>query len=310
MPTRNRPDLLERALGSLIEATASVAEHVEVTVSDGSDDDASGQVVRRLLADWPGGHRYVWNRPALDLPGNMNRATGLATGDWILQFHDDDLLKPGAGKLVLDAIHHIRPDERVLLFGVEIVDLDGTVRGRQTFRRERYLAPREALRHVLRNSSFVRLPAIVVHRAAFEEVGGYDATLGPACDTDMWARLFCRYGVRCMPQITCAYTVHQAATTTGMWNPGTIQASRKIFDRAAARGIVPEHSIRRWEVDFFHQFILAGAYRRLRLWRRGEARDVLRLFDLPEIRDLGLSPKWLPLRVAFAVATAGVRRRA
>jgi glycosyltransferase involved in cell wall biosynthesis len=310
MPTRNRPDLLERALGSLIEATRPVAEHVEVAVSDGSDDDRSGQVVRRMLADWPGGHRYVWNRPALDLPGNMNRATGLATGDWILQFHDDDHLRPDAGQLVLDAVGRTRPDERVLLFGVEIVDIDGTVRGRQAVRRERYLEPRHALRRVLRRSSFVRLPAMVVHRAAFEELGGYDATLGPACDTDMWVRLLSHYGVRCVPSVTCAYTVHEAATTTGMWNPGTIQASQKIFDRAAAGGVVPERSVRRWEADFYHQFILAGAYRRLRRWRRGEARDVLRLFDLPEVRDLGISPKWLPVRAGFAAATVGARRRA
>ena len=68
MPTRNRPELLERALGSALEATAAVAGQVEVTVSDGSDGDASGQVVRRLLADWPGGNRYVHNQPALSLP--------------------------------------------------------------------------------------------------------------------------------------------------------------------------------------------------------------------------------------------------
>jgi hypothetical protein len=308
MPTRNRPDLLERALGSLVEAVGPVAKHVEVVVSDGSDDESSGQVVSRLLAGWAGGHRYVWNRPALDLPGNINKATSLATGEWILQFHDDDHLRTGAGAHVLDAIRRTRPEERVLLFGVEVVEMDGSVRGRQTFRRERYLEPRKALRRVLRNSSFVRMPAIVVHRAAFQEVGGYDPVLGAACDTEMWARLFGRYGVRCMPQVTCAYTVHQAATTTGMWNPGTIQASRKIFDRAVDRGIVPERSIRRWEADFFHQFILAGAYRRLRLRQRGEARDVLRLFDLPEIRDLGVSPRWLPVRAAFAAATAGAGR--
>ena len=309
MPTRNRPDLLERALGSLVEATRPVAEHVEVTVSDGSTDDASGQVVQRLLADWPGGLRYVWNRPALGLPGNMNRATGLATGAWILQLHDDDHLRPEAGRVVLDTIRRTPPSERVLLFGVEIVDIDGAVQRTQSFRHERYLEPGAALRRVLRNSSFVRLPAAVVQRAAFEEEGWFDATLGPACDTDMWVRLFSRYGVRCVPHTTCAYTVHEAATTTGMWNPDTIQACRKIFDRAAARGVVPERSVRRWEADFFHQFILGGAYRRLRLRQRAAAHEVLRLFDLPEVRNLGASPRWLPVRAAFVAATAGARRR-
>ena len=310
MPTRNRPELLERAIGSVIEAAGPVAGQVEVAVSDGSDDDASGQVVARLLGDWPGGYRYVWNRPALDLPGNMNRATSLAGGRWILQLHDDDLLRPGAGRVVLDAVARAGPDERVLLFGVDVVAMDETVRRSQTFRRERYLPPAEAMKRVLRNSSFVRLPAAVVHRTAFQEEGGFEATLGAACDTDMWMRLFSRYGVRCVPHTTCAYTVHEAATTTGMWNQEIVQAALRIFDRAVARGIVPERTIRRWETDFFHQFILGGVYRRLRIRQWAEARGLLRLLDLPEIRGLGVSPKWLPVRAAFVAATAGARRQA
>jgi glycosyltransferase involved in cell wall biosynthesis len=309
MPTRNRPELLERALGSALAATAAVAGQVEVTVSDGSDDDASGQVARRLLADWPGGYRYVHNRPALSLPGNINRAMQLATGEWILQLHDDDYLLPGAGPEILETIRRTPANERILLFGVEIVDMHGVAHRRQRFRHERYLEPEAALHQVLRNSSFVRMPAAVVRRAAFEEEGWFDTTLGGPCDTDMWVRLFARYGVRCLPATTCAYTTHQGAATAGMWNRDTIRVALEIFDRAVARGVVPERSIRRWETDFLHQFILAGAYRQFRLRQRAEARDVLRLFDLPEIRQFGVSPRWLPVRVAFTAATAGARKR-
>jgi glycosyltransferase involved in cell wall biosynthesis len=309
VPTRNRPELLERALGSVLAATAGVAGQVEVTISDGSDDAASGQVARRLLADWPGGYRYVHNRPALSLPGNINRAMQLATGEWILQLHDDDYLHPGAGQVILEAIRRTPAVERILLFGVDIVDAEGVTHRRQRFRHDRYLEPETALRRVLRNSSFVRMPAVVVHRKAFEEEGWFDTTLGGACDTDMWVRLFARYGVRCLPVATCAYTTHQGAATAGMWNRGTIQVVREIFDRAVACGVVPEGSIRRWESDFFHQFILAGAYRQLRLRRRAEARDVMRLFDVPEISHLGASARWLPVRVAFTAATAGARKR-
>jgi hypothetical protein len=126
----------------------------------------------------------------------------------------------------------------------------------------------------------------------------------------MWVRLFSRYGVRCLPQTTCAYTIHEAAATTGMWNPGTIRANAEIFDRAVAGGIVPERTIRRWQADWYHQFILAGAYRRLRTGRRAEAREVLRLFELPEVHDRGVSPKWLPVRAAFTAATVGARPKA
>jgi hypothetical protein len=279
-------------------------------VSDGSADEASARVVEHRLSGWPGGHRYVSNRPALSLPGNINRAMELATGEWILQLHDDDYLLPDAGPVILATTRRTPADERVLLFGVEIVDEHGVVQRRQRFRRERYLRPERALRRVLHNSSFVRQPAAVVHRAAFRDEGWYDTTLGGPCDTDMWVRLFSRYGVRCVPSTTCAYTIHPQAATSGMWNPGTIRAVQEIFDRAVARSVVPERFIRRWEADFFHQFILAGVYRRLRLRQRAEARDVLRLFDLPELRDLGTSPRWLAVRVAFAAATAGVQKRA
>lgn len=307
MPTRNRPGLLERALRSVVSAVAPVAEHIEVAVSDGSDDDASGRVVGRVLTGWPAKYRYVWNRPALGLVENLNRAVEISTGRWVMQLHDDDFLLPGAGAAMLDAIRRAAPGESVLLFGVHIVDIDGVRRRAQTFRRERYLEPSEALRRLLRDSSFVRVPSAVVRRAAMEREGLFDTTVGAAADTDMWARLFSRYGVRCLPKVTCAYTIHDAAATTGMWHQGTIRANAEIFDRAVARGIVPERIIRRWQADWYHQFILAGAYRRLRTGQRAEAREVLRLFELPEVHDRGVSPKWLPVRAAFTAATTGAR---
>ncbi|HZD01746.1 MAG TPA: glycosyltransferase [Actinomycetes bacterium] len=307
MPTRNRPELFERALGSVVRAMAPVAEHVEVTVSDGSADEATGRVAQRLLTGWPGGHRYVRNRPPLELTANMNRAVELARGAWVQQLDDDDYLLPGAGVAMVNAIRAAGPDEGVLVFGAEIVDAAGVRRREQRFLRERYLAPREALRRLLRNSSFVREPMVVVRRSALQREGLFDTTVGGPSDTEMWVRLFSRYGIRCVPHSTCAYTIHEAAATSGMWNPGTIQHLCAIFDRAAGLGVVPEGTVRRWQADYFHQFILAGAYRRLRVRRRAAARDVLRLFHLPEVRKLGASPKWLFVRAAFTVATVGAR---
>jgi hypothetical protein len=304
MPTRNRPELLERALRSLVTAMAPVAEHVEITVSDGSDDDTSGRVVERLLKDWPGVHRYVWNRPALTLVENMNRAAELATGEWVQQLDDDDLMLPSCGPPMIDSLRRAAPQEQVLVFGAHIVDADGVTRRKQIFEREQYLSPKEALRRLLRNSSFVREPMVVVRRAALVEAGLFELEVGDAADTDMWVRLFSRHGVRCLPVTTCAYTIHEAAATMGMWNPRTIETLGTVFDRAVASGVVPEREVRRWQADFMHQFILAGAYRRLRVRRRTEARDVLQLFRLPAVRALGPSPKWLPVRLAFTTAAA------
>jgi hypothetical protein len=59
---------------------------------------------------------------------------------------------------------------------------------------------------------------------------------------------------------------------------------------------------------FIHQCILAGTYRRLRMRRRAEAREVLRLFDVPMACQLGTAPKWFPELAAFAAATVGANR--
>ncbi len=304
MPTRNRPELLERGLRSLVTAMAPVAEQIEIIVSDGSDTDASGRVVERLLGDWPGGHRYVWNRPALTLTENMNRAAEMATGEWIQQLDDDDLLLPGCGQRMIDCLRRAAPHEQVLVFGAHIVNADGVKQREQIFEREQYLSPREALRRLLSRSSFVREPMVVVRRAALVEAGLFDVAIPDAADTDMWVRLFSRYGARCLPVATCAYTIHEAAATMGMWNPGTIETLGAVFDRAIASGVVREREVRRWQADFMHQFILAGAYRRLRVGRRAEARDVLQLFRLPAVRALGPSVKWLPARIVFTIAAA------
>ena len=128
MPTRNRPELLERALCSLVTAMTPVAEYVEVTVSDGSDADTSGRVVERLLGGWPGGYHYVWNRPALTLVENMNRAAELATGEWVQQLDDDDLMLPSCGPPMIDSLRRAAPPEQVLVFGAHIVDIEGVKR--------------------------------------------------------------------------------------------------------------------------------------------------------------------------------------
>src|SRR4051812_47602156 len=139
------------------------------------------------------------------------------------------------------------PREQVLIFGAHIVDAGGAKRREQIFGREQYLSPGEALRRLLRNSSFVREPMVVVRRAALVEAGLFELEVGDATDTDTWVRLFSRHGARCLPVTTCAYTIHDAGATVGMWNPSTIEALGTVFDRAVASGVVPEREVRRWE---------------------------------------------------------------
>lgn len=305
IPTYNRPALLQRALRSVVgDASTDIAERVEVVISDNSSDDASGRVAHAALEGWSGQSRYVRHDPGVGMIGNFNQCVKLARGRWVLILHDDDCLLPGALPKLLAGIDRAGGD-RVLLFGVRVVNERGRMLRYQRSRRERSLGPAEALRRLLSNSSLVRFPAIVVRRDAYEEVGPFDDEVGGATDTDMWRRLLGRYGVRLMPVTTTAYLVHAEAATEKVFQPETIRAMDTIFGRAARQGVLSERAVRHAQRHWVHQFILAGTLRRLRARDRAGARRVMSLFALSSVRALGVSWRWLPLRLVFRAFTAG-----
>jgi hypothetical protein len=82
------------------------------------------------------------------------------------------------------------------MVGTQIVGADGVVRREQGLRREPGLKPRSAPAAAASCSSFAREPMIVVRRSALKREGRFDTTVGSVTETDMWVRLFSRYGVR------------------------------------------------------------------------------------------------------------------
>jgi len=297
IPTFERPDLLRRALQSISDATGD-ANEVEILVSDDSQDDRSARICEAMFAQWPGRARRIENRPKLGLVGNFNRCVAAASGRHILILHDDDYLLPGAVAAVLLAAK-ATPMRHVMLFGVDVVDMSGRLRRRQSFRREIHLKPEDALLQVISNSSYVRFPGIVVAADAYAAVGPFDTAFGGTTDLDMWIRLFRRFGVECLQPIISAYSVHDEAHTAGMFNPDTIASVLTIFDRVAEQHVVPQHVLRHCEADFLAQFILGGAYRHLRRGDRSGARKVMQLFDLPPVRSVGPSRRWWLIRLAI-----------
>ena len=300
IPTYGRPQLLERALRSVVERGQTESDRVEVLVSDNSPD-LNEALALKWLSTWRGPTLYVPNRPDLGAIANFNQCIARASGKFVLLLHDDDFLLAGGLEAVVEALEWVEDGDRALLFGVAVVDLDGHVRRRQEFRRDVRLAPEPALRRLLSDSSFVRVPAIVFRRDTLEEIGGFDESVGNPTDFDLLIRLFARHGVRCLPTTIAAYTVHSDAATSSMFHDTMIQTLTDLFERSIRTGILPERVVRQCEADWFHQFILGGTYRPLRAGETAAAKQVFRLFQLPVIRALGQSPRWAPVRFLFEI---------
>ncbi len=303
-PTYERPDLLRRALGSVVAQVDPRMARVELLVADNSAGDDSEAVATALLATWPGPTRYTRNQPPVGMVGNHNRCIELATGRNIAFLHDDDAFVPGGISWVLDVVS-AEDAAQVHLFGVDVVRLDGRIRRRQRPRREERLSPRTALRRLLTDSSFVRLPGLVATAEAYRGAGPFAEDAANAIDLDMWVRLFARHGLHTVPHVLAAYTVHDKALTSGMFTPQTIERLMRIFDRAAGLGVLTPREVRAGQSAWFHKFILAGAFRSLEARDRDAAAQIMQLFNLREVRRLGPSVRWLPVRLAFMIATLG-----
>jgi glycosyltransferase involved in cell wall biosynthesis len=310
VPTYQRVDLLERCLASIVPAETATAGAIELVVSDNSTEPDVEQLVGRFAASWRSALRYYRNPPGSGAVRNFNYCIERARGLYHLMLHDDDYLLPGAIDGIVRTLRtadHAR--DKVMLFSLDVVDLSGKVIRHQRFRRDAFLEPPAALRRLLGNASFVRVPGLMVQNSAYQDLGGFRISAHTTCDFDMEVRLFSRFGVRCLPLLAAAYTVHPGGVTTTVFTPRTIALSLENFETARRSGVLDVATVDRLRRDWFHQFILAGTWRALKERDWSSARRVYALFDLPEIRAQGISWRWLPVRAAFAVLSGALWRR-
>lgn len=303
VPTYRRPELLARTLRSI----GALPPEVELLVSDNSPagDDRGALVARYALSRQPHPQvRYYRNGPGCDSTWNWQACMRRARGRYLLMLHDDDYLLPGGLRRMLDTLRQLPQPHGAVLFGVDVVDPQRRVLGRQTVRRARYLPPAEAVAAVLTNSSLVRMPAIVADRRSCLELS-LDPEQYGTDDTDLWMRVFARHGLYCSPARTAAYTVHPNAQTTILFSPEGIRLLLRLFGKARQAQYLPADRLRRAQGQFFHQFILAGTWRSLRRRELTEARRVFGLFELPALADLPTPLRWLPLRLAFGALLRG-----
>ena len=300
VPTYHRPELLARALRSV----GPLPPEVELLVSDNSThNQLSGQMTTHVLAGQPADQwRYYRNAPGGNATTNWQACLQRARGEYILMLHDDDYLLPGGLSTVLRALHRARAaGQQALLFGVRLVDGNRHPLHRQVPARRRFLSPGQAVEALLTHSSLVRVPALVLSRTAYQQAGGPDPQQQDTDDTDLWLRVFARTGLQLEPSLTAAYCVHEGALTSAMFRQSTIELLLRIFRKARQQQLLPKRRLQRAAARFFHQFILAGAYRALRHHDATEAHRILRLLALPELRQLPLPLRWLPVRLALSV---------
>ncbi len=97
--TLNRGDFIGATLESII---YQAGEQVEIVILDGASTDNTEDVVRQYQERFPR-LRYFRRNANMGVDRDFAEAVALAQGEYCWLFSDDDLLKPGAIQVVLDA---------------------------------------------------------------------------------------------------------------------------------------------------------------------------------------------------------------
>jgi glycosyltransferase involved in cell wall biosynthesis len=199
IPTRNRPELLRRAVES---ALAQTARQVEVVVvADASDPPVE-------LPEDP--HLRVVRHPS-QRGGAAGRNSGLqaARGRWVTYLDDDDELLPTMVEASLDGIaRSTLPAPVAAISGIELVSGDGQVVGiRLPPTRPRgdhfFLEPIES------GLSYLTKQTLVVEAEVLRGVGGWDESFRSRVHSELFLRLNPVCSLVGLPEVTYRLSVHE-----------------------------------------------------------------------------------------------------
>lgn len=231
LPCYNDADLLQQALESVLtQDPGPEVMQIEVVDDASSTGDPAG-VVERLGA----GRVTLYRHPRrVGAPRNFTTCVQRARGHWVHVLHSDDHVLPNFYERYGAQID--RCPDAVMVGGPSITTApDGTIAEitAPLPTHDGYLtdaAVTFATRHPLR---FV---SVVVARAAYEAVGGFDPALVHANDWEMWTRLASRGPVAWVEEPLAVYRLHEASDTSRLH-----QSTRYLTDCLTAVDVMSGH---------------------------------------------------------------------
>ena len=237
-PTYNRARFLPEAVASVLAQTYADLELI--IVDDGSVDETR-EVLEPFWADGRVRYFYQENRGQSHA---RNLALKQAKGDFIAFLDSDDLWSPDKLEKQL-AVLLEKPEVDIVHGDEAIIDENGVVISRENMRR--YSG--KITQRLLADNS-VSITTALVRRRCFDEMGGFDTSVGVADDYELWLRFSARYCFHYEPGIVASYRV--MADQISSDKRRRFAANERIIQKFLARyGDVLSPSERRWGLARF-----------------------------------------------------------
>ena len=226
IPVHNCADYLAQALPEVVTQLADRAD-AEIIVVDDASSDHPARVVSRLGR---GRVDYRPNPEHLGAIGTFNRCLGLARGELVHLLHGDDMVLPG----FYSAMEQALADPTAVAAVCRVQDVDA--QNAPTYVTRSYRKGTGVWENALDAmavSNRVRTPAIVVRRAAYEQVGRFRLDLPHAADWEMWVRLAAHGPIVFVDRVLACYRRHADSDTSARARTGA-----NIRERVTAIGVI------------------------------------------------------------------------
>jgi glycosyltransferase involved in cell wall biosynthesis len=208
IPTHNNDAFLEQTLRCVLDQ-APAADEMQIEVVD----DCSTKGDPQSLVQDVGRGRVGFFRQAknLGVSRNLTSCIQRSRGRFVHLLHGDDYVLPGF-YLRLGRGLNAAPDAGLAFCRYAYVDASGMETGRSDTERA---TPGLLENHLVRLAEEQRIctPSIVVRRAAYERLGGFDRRLLCAEDWEMWVRIAAHYPAWYEPELGACYRIHDAGNT-------------------------------------------------------------------------------------------------
>ena len=208
IPTFNRSRLLRESMQSVL--SQAFEDFELVVIDDASTDDTPGVVSsirdRRI--------RYIRHQRNIALRANFNECLRTGRCEFIIIFHDDDVMLPDLLGRELE-VFESAPDIVLVHCAAQLIDGDGVV----------YSVPRQKWPPLTQGLDFVRrywasrdcgvaMPSVMLRRRVALKLGGFNEELKYSLDAELWQRMAFEGKIAFVEEVLLSNRIHAGQATS------------------------------------------------------------------------------------------------
>jgi len=215
IPTYNCAKYLAKTLQNVLSQDRG-EENMEIwVVDDHSTEDDPKQVVDEI---GKGRVKFFRQKSNVGQLNNFETCLNLSRGKVIHLLHGDDFVHPGFYERLEKPL---LGDEEIgaAFTGYRFIDANGDL----VYNGDIISDTPGVLDHFtysIASKQVIQTPSIVVKRAVYEKLGGFNKRLKGCEDWEMWVRISCHFKFYYEPKLLASYRIHNNSNTGGSLNSG------------------------------------------------------------------------------------------